>query len=85
MNENESPGKQIVEETSQNEEEDTDGLLEEELYVDEDEEELLPPEEENEARMLNTGTIIGVIMVGVLVIFLIAFVAMNAGSLNCAI
>lgn len=66
--------------TAQSGEEKADELLEEELYADEDEDELMPPEEENEARMLNTGTIIGVIMVGVLVIFLIAFVAMNAGS-----
>ena len=80
MSENESPENQNEELTAQSEEENADELLEEELYADEDEDELMPPEEENEARMLNTGTIIGVIMVGVLVIFLIAFVAMNAGS-----
>ena len=80
MSENESPENQTEELTAQSGEEKADELLEEELYADEDEDELMPPEEENEARMLNTGTIIGVIMVGVLVIFLIAFVAMNAGS-----
>lgn len=80
MSDNESPEKQTAELTAQSEEENADELLEEELYADEDEDELMLPEEENEARMLNTGTIIGVIMVGVLVIFLIAFVAMNAGS-----
>lgn len=80
MSENQSPENQTEELTAQSEEENAEELLEEELYADEDEDELMPPEEENEARMLNTGTIIGVIMVGVLVIFLIAFVAMNAGS-----
>ena len=80
MSENESPEKQTEELTVQSEQENADELLEEELCADEDEDELMLPEEENEARMLNTGTIIGVIMVGVLVIFLIAFVAMNAGS-----
>ena len=80
MSEKQSPENQTEELRAQSEEENADELLEEELYADEDEDELMPPEEENEARMLNTGTIIGVIMVGVLVIFLIAFVAMNAGS-----
>lgn len=63
MSENESPENQNEELTAQSEEENADELLEEELYADEDEDELMPPEEENEARMLNTGTIIGVIMV----------------------
>ena len=45
-----------------------------------EEEELAPPEDENEARMPNTGSIIGAVMAGILVIFLIAFAAMNANS-----
>ena len=64
-------------------EQDADKLLQEELEAEfDDEEELSPPEDDNQARMLNTGSIIGVIMTGVLVIFLIAFVAMNAGGKN---
>ena len=57
-----------------------DDLMEELAGELGEEDELPPPNDENEARILNTGTIIGVIMVGVLVIFLIAFVAMNAGG-----
>ena len=59
-----------------------DDLMEELAGELGEEDELPPPNDENEARILNTGTIIGVIMVGVLVIFLIAFVAMNAGGVR---
>lgn len=44
------------------------------------EEELPPPEEENEAREVNVGNIIGLIVIGVLVIFLIAFIAVSASG-----
>lgn len=44
------------------------------------EEELPPPEEENEAREPNTGNIIGLIVIGVIVVFGIAFFAMNSGK-----
>ena len=53
---------------------------EEDVLIDQDldaEEELPPPEEENEAREVNVGNIIGVIVIGLLVIFLIAFIAVN--------
>ena len=53
---------------------------EEDALIDQDldaEEELPPPEEENEAREVNVGNIIGVIVIGLLVIFLIAFIAVN--------
>ena len=74
------PAENQAEELARQTEDENVGEFLEELYADSDEDELPPPEEENEARMLNTGTIIGVIMVGVLVIFLIAFVAMSAGE-----
>ena len=44
------------------------------------EEELPPPEEENEAREVNVGNIIGLIVIGVLVVFLIAFIAVSASG-----
>ena len=44
------------------------------------EEELPPPEEENEAREVNVGNIIGLIVIGLLVIFLIAFIAVSASG-----
>ena len=53
---------------------------EEKLIDTEAEEELPPPEEENEAREVNVGNIIGLIVIGVLVIFLIAFIAVSAGG-----
>ena len=46
----------------------------------ETEEELPPPEEENEAREVNVGNIIGLIVIGLLVIFLIAFIAVSASG-----
>ena len=55
-------------------------LKEEEPLVDQEtdtEEELPPPEEENEAREVNVGNIIGIIVIGLLVVFLIAFIAVN--------
>lgn len=56
-------------------------MSDEEKVIDtEAEEELPPPEEENEAREVNVGNIIGLIVIGVLVIFLIAFIAMSAGG-----
>jgi len=55
--------------------------LENEALLDaEAEEELPPPEEENEAREVNVGNIIGLIVIGLLVIFLIAFIAVSAGG-----
>ena len=48
--------------------------------VTEAEEELPPPEEENEAREVNVGNIIGLIVIGLLVIFLIAFIAVSASG-----
>lgn len=45
-----------------------------------EEEELPPPESENDAREINVGNIMGVILIGILVIFLIAFVAINASG-----
>ena len=55
--------------------------LENETLLDaEAEEELPPPEEENEAREVNVGNIIGLIVIGLLVIFLIAFIAVSAGG-----
>ena len=55
--------------------------LENEALLDaETEEELPPPEEENEAREVNVGNIIGLIVIGLLVIFLIAFIAVSAGG-----
>ena len=54
--------------------------LENEALLDaEAEEELPPPEEENEAREVNVGNIIGLIVIGLLVIFLIGFIAVSAG------
>lgn len=44
------------------------------------EEELPPPEEENEAKEPNMGNIIGLIVIGVIVVFGIAFFAMNSGK-----
>ena len=44
------------------------------------EEELPPPEEENEAREVNVGNIIGLIVIGLLIIFLIAFIAVSASG-----
>ncbi len=41
---------------------------------------LPPPEDENDAREVNVGNIIGLIVIGLLVIFLIAFIAVSAGS-----
>lgn len=41
---------------------------------------LPPPEEENEAREVNVGNIIGLIVIGLLVIFLIAFIAVSASG-----
>ena len=56
-------------------------MSDEEKIIDtEAEEELPPPEEENEAREVNVGNIIGLIVIGVLVIFLIAFIAVSAGG-----
>ena len=56
-------------------------MIDEEKLIDtEAEEELPPPEEENEAREVNVGNIIGLIVIGVLVIFLIAFIAVSAGG-----
>ena len=56
-------------------------MSDEEKVIDtETEEELPPPEEENEAREVNVGNIIGLIVIGVLVIFLIAFIAVSAGG-----
>lgn len=56
-------------------------MSDEEKVIDtEAEEELPPPEEENEAREVNVGNIIGLIVIGVLVIFLIAFIAVSAGG-----
>lgn len=53
-------------------------------YVEEEdsksEEELPPPEEENEAREVNVGNIIGFAVLGIIVVFLIAFIAINIGS-----
>lgn len=40
--------------------------------------ELPPPEEKNDANEINAGNILGLIMIGLLVIFIIAFVAVNA-------
>lgn len=55
--------------------------LENEALLDaEAEEELPPPEEENEAREVNVGNIIGLIVIGLLVIFLITFIAVSAGG-----
>ena len=49
-------------------------MSDEEKIIDtEAEEELPPPEEENEAREVNVGNIIGLIVIGLLVIFLIAW------------
>ena len=53
--------------------------LENEALVDA-EEELPPPEEENEARQVNVGNIIGLIVIGLLMLFLIAFIAVNASG-----
>ena len=50
------------------------------LLPAEAEEELPPPEEENEAREVNVGNIIGLIVIGLLVIFLIAFIAVSASG-----
>lgn len=56
-------------------------MTDEENIIDsEAEEELPPPEEENEAREVNVGNIIGLIVIGILVIFLIAFIAVSAGG-----
>ena len=56
---------------------DDENLIEAET---ETEEELPPPEEENEAREVNVGNIIGLIVIGLLVIFLIAFIAVSASG-----
>jgi len=53
--------------------------MEEDLLL-EDDSELAPPEEENEARIVNTTSIVGVILAVVLGVFLIVFIAMNAGG-----
>ena len=47
---------------------------------DMEDEELPPPEEENEAREINVGNIFAVILIGILILFLIAFIAVNANS-----
>ena len=78
MNENEIENQTDL--SSDDEAVSEDDLMEELAGELGEEDELPPPDDENEARILNTGTIIGVIMVGVLVIFLIAFVALNAGA-----
>lgn len=46
----------------------------------EDDAEYTPPEEENEAKIVNTASIAGVILAVILVIFLIVFIAMNVGG-----
>ena len=56
---------------------DDENLIEAETEA---EEELPPPEEENEAREVNVGNIIGLIVIGLLVIFLIAFIAVSASG-----
>lgn len=55
-------------------------LSEDESLIVLEDEELPPPEEENEAREINVGNIFAVILVGILVLFLIAFIAVNANS-----
>ena len=58
-------------------------MTDDENFIDsvtEAEEELPPPEEENEAREVNVGNIIGLIVIGLLVIFLIAFIAVSASG-----
>ncbi len=57
-----------------------ENIKEAEPIVDQEtdvEEELPPPEEENEAREVNVGNIIGIFVIGLLVVFLIAFIAIN--------
>ena len=57
-----------------------ENIKEDEPLVDQEtdvEEELPPPEEENEAREVNVGNIIGIFVIGLLVVFLIAFIAIN--------
>jgi len=49
-------------------------------FLYEEDKELAPPEEDNEARIVNTASIIGVILAVVLLIFLIVFVAMNTNG-----
>lgn len=56
---------------------DDENLIEAETEA---EEELPPPEEETEAREVNVGNIIGLIVIGLLVIFLIAFIAVSASG-----
>ena len=60
--------------------EETTATLESINDVSTEEEELPPPEEENEAREVNVGNILGLIVIGVLIIFLISFIAVSASS-----
>ncbi|MCQ2584466.1 MAG: conjugal transfer protein TrbI [Treponema sp.] len=61
-------------------EEEKENDLLEELEENEEIEEFAPPEEENEAKILNTTNIIGVILGIFLLIFIIVFVALNIGG-----
>lgn len=52
------------------------------IFEDEEEEELVAPEHENEAKEVNVGNIMAAFLIGILVIFLIAFIAVSSKSKN---
>ena len=63
----------------ENTEEQTEDVISE-LDPNKEEDELPPPEDQNDARELNVGNILMIAVVGVLVLFLIVFIAMNLGG-----